>query len=335
MKIYSSAPMRIDLAGGTLDIYPLYVFEQGGLTLNAAITKTSEVWIETHNNPEIRIISEDLDEDLGASSLDALDPERGLDLLVRIVKFYKPKTGLTITTRNNIPKGSGLGASSSLLIALSHALNHLNGNPLTPEQIINYGANIEAQSIRVPTGKQDYYSATYGGLSTIWFDIEGSRREPLITAEPIINELESRLVISFAGAPRFSALSNWSMFRAYVDGDERTIRNIGRIKKTAHAMRKALMKGNLDIFAQLLGEEWDNRKGLAPGVTNDTIDNLMDKAETAGAISSKICGAGGGGCMLTYCREGATTQVRKALTAAGATVLDATISRHGVQVTTQ
>jgi len=333
MKLRATAPMRIDLAGGTLDIYPLYLFEEGGLTLNAAITLTSEVWVETHTGKNVRIVSEDLDEEIKADDAASLDVAGKLDLLARVTRFYAPAdTGLAIHTRNNVPKGSGLGASSSLLITLSHALNHLRNFPYDPGRIIDIGACLEAQTIRIPTGKQDYFSATYGGVSTIWFDVDGARREPLIESEDAICALEDRLVISFAGEPRFSGLSNWNMTRAYIDGEEQTVRNIGRIKQTALDMRGALESGDWEAFGRLLGEEWENRKVLAEGVTNEQIDGLMATAAEAGAISSKICGAGGGGCMISFCEPGAKETVSQSIADAGGRVLDCRISRSGVTV---
>ena len=332
MKLHGTAPMRADLAGGTLDIYPLYVFLGGAMTLNTAIALTSEVWLETTGGTGIKIISEDLGEEVSAPDAASLDPAKGLDLLARIVRFYNPETGCEIRTKNNVPKGSGLGASSSLLICLSHVMNELTGRRFSAEKIIDIGANLEAQTIRIPTGKQDYYSATYGGVSTIWFDVDGGRREPLISDEGFIKELEERLVITFAGKPRFSGLSNWNMTKAYIDGEPRTVRNFEQIKKTAMEMRECFRGGDLEGFGRLLGVEWENRKGLAEGVTNERIDAMMEAAAGAGAVSSKICGAGGGGCMVSFCGAGAKAAVSKALTAAGADVLDCGISREGVKV---
>lgn len=332
MMVKSTAPMRADLAGGTLDIYPLYLFTEGGLTVNMAITLMSEATVETRDDSKIHIVAEDLGEEMTAPDADSLELGGKLDLLARLVKFYKPPCGVNVRTKNKVPKGSGLGASSSLLIALSHALNHLLENKYSAEDIINYGANLEAQTIRIPTGKQDYYSATYGGVSVIRFDVRGARREELVKSNSILTALEDRLVISFAGEPRASATSNWKMYRNYVDGEEKTVRNIYRIKQTAVAMKQALTKGNLDVFGQLLAEEWENRKGLAEGVSNEEIESMMAAAARAGAVSNKICGAGGGGSMISFCEPGAKPSVAKALREAGAMVYDCGIARKGVEV---
>lgn len=332
MKLKCKAPMRIDLAGGTLDIAPLYLFEEGSMTINAAITIYSEVEVETREYGGVTIISDDLGEEVSAPDASSLDPAAGLDLLARIVRFYNPPQSMVIRTRNNVHKGSGLGASSSLLVALSHAMNRLIGEKYNPEQIINFGADLEAQTIRVPTGKQDYYSATYGGLSAIRWGVGGGCREQLAASEEALAALESRLLVTFAGAPRFSGGSNWHMLRAYIDQEPQTVRNVGVIKRTAAEMRECLLSGNLERFGLLLGEEWANRKGLAEGVTNEQIDMYIDCAEKAGAVSSKICGAGGGGCMVSFCKEGAKAGVAEALSKAGAEVLDCGISRNGVVV---
>jgi D-glycero-alpha-D-manno-heptose-7-phosphate kinase len=333
MMVKSTAPMRVDLAGGTLDIYPLYLFTEGGLTVNAAITLMSEVTIETRDDLRVHIVADDLGEEMSAPDAGSLELGGKLDLLARLVKFYDPPCGVNVHTKNDVPKGSGLGASSSLLIALSHALNRLLDDRHSAEDIINFGANLEAQTIRIPTGKQDYYSATYGGISVIWFDVRGARREELVKSNSILAALEERLVITFAGEPRASATSNWKMYRNYVDGEARTVHNIQQIKQTALAMKQALSKGNLDVFGQLLAEEWENRKGLADGVSNDEIEAMMAAAKKAGAVSNKICGAGGGGSMISFCEPGTKQSVEKALRDAGAMVYGCGIARRGVEVT--
>lgn len=332
MKITATAPMRVDLAGGTLDIYPLYVFEGGAYTINAAIGIRSRVVLETHNGHKIIIYSRDLDMEFSALNMDKLRPVGPLDLVARTVKYYRPAAGLTITTENNIPKGSGLGASSTLLMALSHALIHLSGQRPDKEKVIDIGANIEAQSIKVPTGKQDYYPASYGGINAIWFGIDGVRRSSINAPSGFIQELEERTVLSFVGAPRFSGATNWNIMKAYIDNQSQTVVNIRRIKQTALKMKEVLAQGRFHALARLLREEWQNRKNLAPGVTNPQIDGVMAAIEKEGALASKLCGAGGGGCMVTLTRKGAKARVERYLQKAGVLVLPFKIERRGAIV---
>lgn len=333
MLIKAIAPMRADLAGGTLDIYPLHVFMHRAVSVNVSLTLTSEVSIEPRDDSRIVIVSEDLGMEQSAPGADALDPDGPLGFLARIVRFYPPKQGMVMHTKNNVPKGSGLGASSTLLIAVSHALQALNGTDYTRDQLIDTGCNIEAEFIQVPAGKQDHFGATYGGLSAIHFEHAGNRHERISGDEDFLRALDDRLIISFAGAPRFSGASNWNMFKAYVDGDAQAREHLNTIKRIADDMLDALRARDLDAFARLLDEEWRHRRKIAPGVSTPEIETMMTAAQAAGALAGKICGAGGGGCMVTVAPPENRDAVRSALAAAGARVLDCAISRTGVSVT--
>ncbi len=335
MRITSTAPMRVDLAGGTLDIYPLYVFENGAYTINAAVGIRSRVVLETRTDGRVIVRSRDLGVETAAKNADSLRAGGPLDLVTRVIRYYRPSTGIQVTTENSIPKGSGLGASSALLIALSHALIRLSGRKANREEVIDVGANIEAQSIRVPTGKQDYYPASYGGLSAIHFGLEGVKRMAIRTPEGFVRQLEGQAVLSFVGEPRFSGATNWEMMRAYVDGNERTVESIRAIKRTAAAMKASLEEGRWDGLVRLLREEWRNRMTLAPGVTNPQIDDIMEAVRKEGAMASKLCGAGGGGCMITLTRKGMKAKVEECLKKAGVQVLPFRIERQGVAISVE
>src|SRR5579872_6385190 len=151
MKILALTPTRIDLAGGTLDIPPLYLFAEGGITLNLGITLHSEVTVESMESG-IELISRDTGAKLTADTYESLPMTGELDLIARIVRFYRPGTGVRVETHSQAPKGSGLGASSSLLIALSGALNRLLSDQYSRDDLIRIGANLEAQCIGIPTG---------------------------------------------------------------------------------------------------------------------------------------------------------------------------------------
>ncbi|MBI4456310.1 MAG: hypothetical protein HY644_10470 [Acidobacteria bacterium] len=332
MIIYADAATRIDLAGGTLDIYPLYLFEEFGITVNAAIDLKSQARVATRHDRKVVLYSEDLDLIEEAKSLEELRPSGAMDLVARVLKFYSPGQGLEVTTCNHVPKGSGLGASSSLLISLSAALIHLTGKTVDPEKVIEQAANIETQSIRIPTGKQDYYPPIYGGFHALRFEAAGVRRERLKLSKKFQTALQQRLVLSFTGESRFSGTSNWNMLKRYVDQIGDTAARIKQIKQTAIQLREALLQERLEDVGRLVGEEWINRKQLAEEVTNARIDSIMNAGRRAGAISSKICGAGGGGCMITFVKPGRRAAVTQALTEAGARVLDYRFRQSGVRV---
>ncbi|UCH33275.1 MAG: hypothetical protein JSV65_11910 [Armatimonadota bacterium] len=332
MTIRATAPTRIDLAGGTLDIYPLCVFVDGGITLNMGVNFLSHVTVEPRADARIHLRSEDTGATLEAPDVASLPVGQELDLVARIIKFYSPEIGVNVTTRNTVPQGSGLGASSSLLIALTGALDRLNGTDFTADQFVDWGANIEAQCIGIPTGKQDYFAALYGGVSAIWFRVDGNERRPLVTDEDFLRALETSIILTFTGESRFSGTSNWNMLKAYIEdlGDNRSCMHA--IKRTALAMQDALGGKDLARFAELVDEEWQNRKQLAEGVTTPHIDELMAAAAAAGAWASKICGAGGGGCMITVAPDDKRQAVIAALEAGGAKHLDYRIARQGLTV---
>jgi D-glycero-alpha-D-manno-heptose-7-phosphate kinase len=344
MKVSATVPTRIDLAGGTLDVYPLYLFEGGGLTVNAAIGVYSHVTVEERPDTRINIFSQDTGAQETFASLEEMQAQMGgpLDLVKKALRFYRqqsdPGCGLDITLQSEAPAGSGLGASSALLMALSSALNEIGGLGLSKDRLIDLGANIEAQAIGVPTGKQDYFPPLFGGVCSIWFDVDGHRLERLDKAHDggndLIDRLNGRLILSFTNINRFSGITNWAMLKRYVEKEGDTVAHMRRIKEVAQAMRCSLAAGDLDEFARLLAVEWQNRKSLAEGVTTPEVEAMMAAAEAAGARASKLCGAGGGGCLITYAEPENVSAVKQALAEAGATLMPFRIVSEGVHVQT-
>jgi len=321
MKVTAKVPTRIDLAGGTLDVYPLYLFENGGLTVNAAVNVYGYVTVEERDDAEIHMRSEDSGVCEAYGSLDEMPTAGALDLVKKTLAFYQPLRGVNVSLRSEAPRGSGLGASSALLMALSSALNQIGGLGLDKGRLIDLGANIEAQTIGIPTGKQDYFPPLYGGVCSIWFDVEGHRIERLDAGTDLAQRLTERLILSFTNITRFSGVTNWAMLKRYIEQEGNTVAHMHRIKEVALACRDSLVAGDLDAFAELLAVEWENRKALAEGVTTPEIDAMISSAAAHGARASKICGAGGGGCMITYAEPGDILAVRSALVEAGASLL--------------
>jgi D-glycero-alpha-D-manno-heptose-7-phosphate kinase len=330
MLISATVPMRVDLAGGTLDVYPLYVFEGGGLTLNVAVSIYANVQIQTRSDRRITIHSTDLGQHQELASLDDMVPGGPLALVHYALNYYRPECGLDITLESQAPQGSGIGASSALLMALSAALCHLTGRPVSYESLINIGANIEAQVIGIPTGKQDYFPPLFGGLCSIWFGLDGWQCDRLANDSVLIEELNRRLIVSYTGIPHSSAVTNWAMLKGYIEKQGNTVERIHEIKAIAQAMRGALDQQDWDAFTVLLDREWQLRRGLAEGVSTPEIDLIIAAARRAGAQASKICGAGGGGCMITAAEPGTVDHVRQALADAGAQILPATLVSEGL-----
>jgi D-glycero-alpha-D-manno-heptose-7-phosphate kinase len=328
--IKATVPMRIDLAGGTLDVYPLYLFEGGGLTVNAAIDIMAEVRLDTRDDGQYIIHSRDQGHVEEVASLDEMSLDGPVSLVKHALRYYRPETGLDISLHSAAPTGSGIGASSALLMALSNCLNKLTGRGLSYERIIDVGANIEAQVIGIPTGKQDYFPPTYGGVCSIWFDVDGWRFESLSEDNDLVERLNERVIVSYTGIPHFSSITNWAMLRRYIENEGDTVARMREIKAVAKAMRGCLIDDDMDELVRLVDAEWQLRKGLADGVTTPKIDAIMAAAARAGARASKICGAGGGGCMITLADPDAREDVCRALREAGADVLDARVVNDGL-----
>ena len=178
MRITSKAPCRVDLAGGTLDIWPLYLFHSNGVTVNFAVDRYTYCTLETRNDREINIHSQDLQRSESFGSLEELRGSKKykLPLVSQILRFFTPETGLDITTNSEAPAGGGIAGSSALIIATTSALNKLTGAGIPIEKLREVAQNIEAQIINVPTGCQDYYPAMYGGVSAIEIGVAGVHR---------------------------------------------------------------------------------------------------------------------------------------------------------------
>ncbi len=332
MPLKITAPTRIDLSGGTLDIFPLYIFEEGGLTVNMAINLPTTVEISPRNDKKIKVYSKDLKKEIAADNIDLLETNGSLDLIARAIHFFKPETGLEITTESSVPHGSGLAASSSLLVALMYGLCRVCGKEADPHKFIDWCANIEARSLGIPTGKQDYYSAYFGGISAIHFTDHGITHENSLNTKLFLNKISECVVLSFTGISHFSGTNNWNMMKSYIDGNQVTRDCMRRIKATSSKMWEAIKKESLTDIASALKEEWSNRQCLAEGVTNEKVDSIIFAAEKANALASKICGAGGGGCLVTVCRPEDKANVEKSIAGAGAQILPFYLSHSGVTI---
>jgi D-glycero-alpha-D-manno-heptose-7-phosphate kinase len=328
VRISASAPTRIDLAGGTIDIWPLYLFHPGAQTLNAAISLRARAWIEPRPDERVELLSEDTDRTVNLP-FDQLRDDDTLPLLGRLVHRFGVH-GIRLTTRGESPAGAGIAGSSALNVAVCGALAAYLGDGRKPEAILEIAKDVEAQVIKVPTGLQDYRPAMYGGVAALELRAGETTRVPL-DVDP--QELERRIVLCYTGEPRNSGTNNWEITKRHLDGDQHIFDCFERIRDTAAAMREALTRGDWERTAACLATEWENRKRLAPGVSTAAIDSLIARAIAAGAKAAKVCGAGGGGCMFCLAGPGDVPKVREALADGGAGILDFRIETTGLQVT--
>jgi D-glycero-alpha-D-manno-heptose-7-phosphate kinase len=328
VHIESSAPTRIDLAGGTLDIWPLYLFHERAQTLNAAISLRASCSITPRADRRISIVSEDTGRVVEADHWSDLRDNHELRLLGRLLHHFEAEA-LELRTRSESPMGAGIAGSSAMNIAVCAALAAWSGKPRTDAELMYIAMNVEAQAIDVPTGVQDYRPALYGGIAAIELEVDAVRRVE-IDVDP--GELERRIVLAYTGAPRNSGTNNWEITKRHLDGDREIFDCFERIRDTAAAMRDALQKGDWDEVGYQISKEWENRKRLAPGVTTSAIDELIERASAAGATAAKVCGAGGGGCLFCYGPPTAREAVAEALARGGARLLDYRIETEGLRL---
>jgi len=189
--------------------------------------------------------------------------------------------------------------------------------------------NIECQTIRVPTGVQDYRPALYGGVAAIELAVDGIHRVAL----PVdADELQRRIVLAYTGEPRNSGTNNWAITKAHIDGDAHVFDCFERIRDTATSLREALTRSDWESVGQHISTEWENRKRLAPGVTTPAIESLIADAKKAGAMAAKVGGAGGGGCLFCYGPPEAHAPITAALASGGARILDFRFETEGLRV---
>ena len=331
MLIKAQSPCRVDLAGGTLDIWPLYLFHANAVTVNFAVDRYTSCELRTRKDNKIILRSAD---QAGEESFDSYEALAGtskykLPLLAYVLKYFKPTTGIELSTNSEAPAGAGISGSSALIISISSALNKLMGTGYNIEQIRQVAQNIEAQIIRVPTGCQDYYPAMYGGVSAIELTEAGIIRRAI---DVNLDDFNSRAVLAYSGKPRNSGINNWEVTKAHIDGDRTVFRNFARIAGIAHSLRGALEKADWNDVARLIRDEWSHRKKNAPGITTPLIDRMIEVTKKAGARAAKVCGAGGGGCVFFLVEPDAKERVQNAIEAEGAEVLRVSVAPRGVRV---
>ena len=327
--IRSSAPTRIDLAGGTLDLWPLHLFFDNPPTLNAAINLYATVEVIARKDKAIIIESRDLGHRAKFRILAALPEKHPLVLLIKLIRFYQPKTGLHMITDCQAPAGSGIGGSSALNIALNGALNRFTNKRYNRDQMIDIARNIETQVIDVPAGSQDYYSAMYGGVQSI--------QPGMVKIEPRhlpmdLKDLNRRFVLCYTGQPHHSGINNWSVYKKTIDGNAKTLKSLSRIAEVTRQMEKQLVQGRLARFEHWFNEEWKARKALAPGISTASMDRMILTAKKKGALAAKVCGAGGGGCIAFFVPPRKRNDVVQVLQQHGGNVLNFKFVSRGLRV---
>jgi len=322
-KITVKSPTRVDLAGGTLDLWPLYNFTGGAKTVNVAIDIYTTVEIQERNDQSIEIVSKDLNYNKMFSSLDEFleNPDTQLDLLKSQLRFWRPQKGFQLVTSSESPVGAGLGGSSSLTISLIKAFSQFTDKALcSVHDTVHLAHNIEAQVLKTPTGTQDYYPAVCGGLNILDYSFTGIAHKVLPIAG---SELEKNFILVYTGKAHHSGLNNFEVLTHAVQKDPVTLRALASLKIVAEETAQAVEAKKFQLLPELFQKEYSARVQLAKAFSSPEIEKLHEVSLQAGAEAVKICGAGGGGCVLVWSPEQKRQKVVEACVKNGFKVMDA------------
>lgn len=334
MTIRSKAPLRLGLAGGGSDVSP-YCDIYGGLVLNATINLYAYCTIEETNDGQITINSFDADVHKSFPSAPALKIDGDASLIKgvynRVVKdFELGALSFKITTYNDAPAGSGLGTSSTMVVCILKAFVEWKGLPLGDYEIAKLAYEIERKDLQLSGGKQDQYAASFGGFNYIEFmknDI--AIVNPLKIKRWVIDELEASMVLYFTGRSRSSAAIIDEQKKNTEKGNGDAVEAMHKIKQSAIDTKLALLKGDINTFANILREAWENKKKMANNITNPVIQEAMDVAIQAGAKAGKVSGAGGGGFIMFVVEPIRKKEVEQALAKLGGFIMPFNFSDGG------
>jgi D-glycero-alpha-D-manno-heptose-7-phosphate kinase len=324
--IRAVAPCRVDLGGGTLDIWPLGLLFPGAQTVNVAIDLPVEVTL-TRRAAGYELHTDRVTE--GAPTLDELAtrPDAALVALVAAALELPPAS---IGVRSASPRGGGLGASSAVTVALIAAADRLLGRPVRePAASARLARDLEARLMRLPTGMQDHYAALLGGALAIRFAPGG---EQVGRPRVDLDALGERLLVVYSGQSHFSAATNWQIIRAALEGEAAMGELLGGIATVAADLPDALERGDWERVGELVAAEWRLRRRLAEGVSTPVIEKLLETATALGAWGGKACGAGGGGCIAVLAPPERRAAIVAGLTAAGGEVVAARPTSRGLRV---
>jgi len=297
------------------------------VTVNLAIGLFTEV--ELTPSPEWVVHDRDSDTMVVTSTRQDLIGRPRAELAASLLDYFAPENPVRIVTHSDAPPHSGLGGSSSLGISIAFALDRFCGTAKDPYQLIQLVRDVEAEVLGGPTGEQDHFPPVFGGAQRLQWGKGAPRRTELACDE---HRLAQHLLLAYTHQPHRSGANNWQVVKRFLDGDQSTRRALNAIGEVAAAMADALDDGRWVDVGRLLREEWAARRELAPEVVSPELEALMTAANDAGAIGSKACGAGGGGCFLVGVRPEDRESVCEAITHAGGEMLELRMSRVGVSV---
>jgi len=303
-RIRSRAPLRLGLAGGGSDVAP-YPELYGGAVLNASIDLSAYCTLEETQGGEVTFVATDRNERFEHAAQPHFAFDGHLDLhkgvYNRVVREFNDgrPLGVRVTTFSDAPAGSGLGSSSTMVVAILTAYAELLHLPLGEFDIARLAFEIERRDIGLEGGGQDQYAAAFGGVNFLEFQANDRVIvNPLRVKSWILNELQTSLVLFFSGVSRESAKIIAEQVKNFEAGEQKSLDAVHQLKADAYEMKDALLRGEMQSFGRILGRSWHAKRNLAHSISNPMIEEVLATAMNAGAYSGKVSGAGGGGFMM-------------------------------------
>jgi D-glycero-alpha-D-manno-heptose-7-phosphate kinase len=325
--IRSRAPLRIGIAGGGTDVEP-YVSEKGGCVFNTTINKYAYCTLTPRNDRLMSVHS--LYYGRYQAPLDGgpLKLDGNMDLTKAVANHFELKEGFDMIIQSDAPAGSGLGGSSTMMVALISAVANWLEKKMSPDEIARLAYRLERVDIGLKGGKQDQYAAAFGGFNLMDMDAKGVKVNPVKISSDVANELQCRSVLCYTGTSRESAEIIGTQIEAFKKGSNE--KALDESKRLARDISAALSKGDIESAGTLLDESWQYKKQFSEKISNDKINYLYDTAMENGAIGGKVSGAGGGGFMYYICKYDKKAQVAQELQRHGAVITDFMFDSKGV-----
>jgi len=324
----ATAPVRLDFAGGWTDVPP-FSTREGGVVVSAAIDLSAHVEVRL-GGPRIRLVSEDLGQELECVDSGGLVLDGRLDLLKAALRMFPVQSPCTLTTRSDAPPGSGLGSSGAMDVALVGALALARADRLSGREIAEHAWYLETVEAKVPGGKQDQFAAALGGFQRLSFRDPDVGVEPITLDAAFAAELERRTVLCYTGRSRMSGATIARVMAAYGRGDRGVTDALRAMKELGERMAEAVRSASLTRVAALLTENWKHQQALDPEMRTQEMAQLEQAVTAAGALGGKAAGSGAGGCMF-FLSGDQPAAVIAAARAAGATLLPVRWAREGVR----
>ncbi|MCX8020264.1 MAG: dehydrogenase [Chitinophagaceae bacterium] len=335
MMYRSKAPLRIGLAGGGTDVSP-YSDIFGGAILNATISLFARATIELLPDKKIVLVAQDRQETEQYDWMPELPLNGKLDLLKGIFNAIRrdydlQPQGLRLTTFVDVPAGSGLGTSSTLVVAILGAFAEMLKLPLGEYDLAHYAYHIERIELKLAGGKQDQYAATFGGINFMEFYADDKVIvNPLRVKHQYLHELENNLLLYYTSVSRDSAEFIIRQSNNVKENKEPSIQAMHQLKEQSVMMKEALLRGQIDKIGEILNYGYEQKRKMAEGITNEFLDEIYEAARKAGATGGKISGAGGGGFMIFYCPGNTKFNVIEALQPYGGKVYPYQFTKYGL-----